>query len=110
MKTITLVVLHDKILKITNKFTVEIPDNGNVIDAIAAADIKLKETLGNKPFPIKILNNLLQLLWNPKSGEFYVDLGVDARDANNEWLPIADDPFYILPNDSRIFLTPDAGC
>ena len=66
MKTITLAVLHDKILRITNKFIVEIPDDGNVIDAIAAADIKLKEILGNKPFPIKILDNLLQLLWNPQ--------------------------------------------
>ena len=110
MKSITLSILHDKILRITKKFTVEIADKGNIIDAIAAADRELKETLNDKPFPIKILNNLLQLLWNPQSGEFYIDLGIDARDANNEWLPIADDPFYILPNGSRVFLTPDAGC
>ncbi len=103
-------VLHDKILKITNKFIVEIPDDGNVIDAIAAADLKLKEILGNKPFPIKILDNLLQLLWNPQSGDFYIDLGIDARTEDKEFLPLADDPFLNLPPSSSVFLTPDAGC
>ena len=110
MKSIVLSVLHSKILKIKDKFKVEISDDGNAIDAIAAADRQLKEILKGKPFPIKILNNLLQLLWNPKSGEFYVDLGIDARDSNKEWLPLADNPFFTLPDGSSIFLTPDAGC
>lgn len=110
MKTVFLSILHNKILKIKENFQIELPDNGNVIDAIAAADRQFKEILKERPFPIEILHNLLQLLWNPKSGDFYVDLGIDARDADNKWLPIADEPFFNLPHNSRIFLTPDAGC
>jgi len=110
LKSVSLTVLHDKILKIKGEFKVQIPDNGNVIDAIAAADKQLEEALNGKPFPIKVLNNMLQLLWNPKTGEFYVDLGIDARDSENNWLPVANDPMFNLPDNSSVFLTPDAGC
>ena len=110
MKNITLTILHDKIMKFKDEFHVQISDNGSTIDAIAAADKQLFEILKGKPFPIKVLNNMLQLLWNPKNGEFYVDLGIDARDENQNWLPVADDPQYNLPDNSSVFLTPDAGC
>jgi len=110
LKSIKLCVLHHKILRVKDEFHVQIPDDGSVIDAIAAADRQLRDILKGKPFPIEILNNLLQLLWNPKSGQFYIDLGIDARDSENNWLPITDNPFYNIPDNSSIFLTPDAGC
>ena len=97
-------------MKIKDEFNVQIPDDGSTVDAIAAADRELFEILKDKPFPIQVLNNMLQLLWNPKTGEFYIDLGIDARDENKSWLPVANDPLYNLPNNSSVFLTPDAGC
>lgn len=110
MKSVVLSVLQEKVLRIRDKFNVEIPDDGSTIDAIAVSDKKLKEILKDQKFPINNMNNLLHLLWNPKSGKFYEDLGIDAHGPNNEFLPIEKDPFLSLPNDSIVYLTPDAGC
>ncbi|MHA1893194.1 MAG: hypothetical protein ACTSX4_01710 [Candidatus Helarchaeota archaeon] len=110
MKKIELAILNSEIRAISENFSLVIDDDADVVDIIAAADKKLFEILGNRPFPIDIFNNLLHLLYNPKTGKFYTDVGVEARDKDGKWLPIAEDTSIQVPDQSYIYLTPDAGC
>ncbi len=110
MKTIEFSVLNSKILKYMDSMFLTVDDNANVIDIIATADQELTKILGNRPFPIDIFKNLLQLLYNPETDEFYGDVGVEARDQEKKWLPIVKDLSINIPDKSFIYLTPDAGC
>ena len=110
MKTIEFAVLNSEIRKYTESMFLEVDDDADVVDILAKADNKLFQILGNDPFPIDIFNNLMHLLYNPETEEFYTDVGTEARDANGKFLKIAQDPSMKVPNKSFIYLTPDAGC
>jgi len=85
-------------------FQVDIPDKGTIIDGLAAVDQKLKSLMKEEP-PEK----LLQLIWNPETGDFYVDVGIEARDINSEWIPLMSDPLRSLPAESTVLINPKAG-
>ena len=110
MKTVEVSVLNSIILKHADKIEVTVEDNADVIDVLAAVDRRFSEIIGNKEFPIKIYNNLLHLLFNPETEEFYVDVAVEARDKESKWLAIINDMSMIIPDQSYIYLIPDAGC
>ena len=110
MKTIELAILNSEILKFVDSMFLSVEENADVIDIIAAGDRELTKLLGDKPFPIDIFKNLLHLLYNPESDEFYGDIGVEARDPDKNWIPIVNDLSIKVPEKSFIYLTPDAGC
>ncbi|TFG05801.1 MAG: hypothetical protein EU536_01085 [Promethearchaeota archaeon] len=106
MKTSKISILDEAIHKINDTFTVEIPDDGTLIDALAGVDTQLKLILKGKPSP---LGDILQLIWNPQTGELYSDVGIEARDSKNEWIPVVNDPLLSLPTESNFMINPKAG-
>ena len=110
MKTIELAILNSEIRKYIETMFLTVDDDADVVDILAAGDEKFFGILGNDPFPIDIFNNLMHLLYNPETEEFYSDVGTEARDANGKFLKIANDPSIKVPDKSFIYLTPDAGC
>jgi len=111
MKTVELAILNTEIMSIKkDSMFLSVENDASVIDILAAGDNELKKLLGDKPFPIDIFKNLLHLLYNPESNEFYEDIGVEARDQDKNWLPIVKDLSINIPDKSFIYLTPDAGC
>ncbi len=97
---------------------VKVPEEANVVDLILLLDQEYHTMILNdgKDHAIDFLDakikSLLQLLWNPMEEKFYDDVGIKARTAppESEALPIELDWRYVLPNNSWIVLTPDAGC
>ncbi|MHA1715794.1 MAG: hypothetical protein ACTSXP_09120 [Promethearchaeota archaeon] len=88
----------------------EIDDDGDFLDAIAELD----KIYWKKPFRAKrgktIITSILQFIWDAKKNCIYDDVGIEARDEGNRWLPVKNDPFTELPTRSVILITPDAGC
>ncbi|MHA1650911.1 MAG: hypothetical protein ACTSYB_12015 [Candidatus Helarchaeota archaeon] len=110
MKQITISVLHPDIFKVTeDPITVTVDDNADIIQAIAAAD-RIFHQLCKGDFPVENLSSLLQFVWDVKSWNFFVDVGVEARAPDKTWLPLRDDPTLNLPPGAEIKLNPDAGC
>ena len=110
MKEITISILHPDIFKITkDPITVHVADDADVVQVIAAAD-EIFAKIAKGSFPIENLSNLLQLVWDIKSWNFFVDVGVEVRDRNKTWLPLRDNPTLILPAGTDVKLNPDAGC
>jgi len=97
-------ILDETILKIRDIFQVDIPDTGTIIDGLAAVDQQLKSLMKGEP-PEK----LLQLIWNPETGDFYVDVGIEARDINSEWIPLMSEPLRLLHEGSTVLINPKAG-
>ena len=110
MKTVELAILNSEILKYIDSMFLSVEDNADVIDILAAGDREFFKMLGDKPFPIDVFKNLLQLIYNPETDEFYSDIGVEARDKDKNWIPIVKDLSANIPDNSFIYLTPDAGC
>ncbi len=94
----------------------EISDTGDLIEAIAAFDRKFFQsskdnTTGRK----KLLDereaiSLLHMIWNPQQNTLYPNIGLEARGPQMKWLPLKDNPEQVLPPDSSITITIDAGC
>ena len=97
-------ILDETILKIRDTFQVDIPDEGTIIDGLAATDQQFKSLMKGEP-----PERLLQLIWNPQTGEFYADVGIEARDINSEWILLMSDPLRPLPAGSTILINPKAG-
>jgi hypothetical protein len=88
-----------------------------VIDLIAEMDheyfelCKKNDSLDTTFMDSKI-RTFLQLLWNPNTGEFYDDIGIEGRieGVQGESFPIEKQWDFVIPDNSRIILIPDAGC
>ena len=85
-------------------FQVDIPETGTIIDGLAGVDHQLKSLMKGEP-----PERFLQLIWNPETGDFYVDVGIEARDINSEWIPLMSDPLRLLPEGSTVLINPKAG-
>ena len=110
MKEVSIFVLHPELFSVSgDPITVEVADDADVVQAIAAAD-KIFAQLNKGSFPIENISNLLQLVWDIEAWNFFVDVGVEARAPDKSWLPLRDDPSLILPPGADVKLNPDAGC
>jgi hypothetical protein len=104
----------DKIL--ASPQIVEISDNGDLIEAIAAFDRKFFDHSKENPISRqKILDereakSLLHMLWNPRQNALYPNIGLEARGPQMKWIPLKDNMDLTLPPDSSIIITVDAGC
>lgn len=110
MKQLMVHILDPYIFEITkDPISVTVEDDADIIHTIAAADrIFAQMTKGS--FPVKNISNLLQYVWDFKEWNFFVDVGVEVRDAENNWIALRDNPNLILPPGTKIHLNPDAGC
>ncbi len=96
--------------------TVEISDTGDLIEAIAAFDRKFfEQSMTNLAGRKKVLDgrearSILHLLWNPQQNALYPNMGLEARGPQMNWLPLKENLEQVLPPDSSITITIDAGC
>ncbi len=104
----------DKILP--SPQTVEISDTGDLIEAVAAFDRKFfqsskENSIGRKKLlEEREVQSLLHLVWNPQQNSLYPNIGLEARGPQMNWLPLKENLEQVLPPDSSITITIDAGC
>ena len=109
MKQITIHILDPYIFEITkDPISVTVDDDADIVQAIAAADQIFAQM--TKSFPLENLSNLLQYVWDLKEWDFFVDVGVEVRDSEKNWIALRDEPTLILPPGTSVKLNPDAGC
>ena len=96
-----------------------VPDHYTVLDVIADMDRKyhkevkqhLTENELERILFDKTCKSLLQILWDPSTGNFYDDVVFKARDgfSGTKELPIGEDLDYVLPDGAYIVAAPDGG-
>lgn len=110
MKDIIISVLASEIMEIAkDPIAVTVDDDADIVQALAAADKIFTKMHGGK-FPIEELSSLLQLVFNPRTWEFYEDMGLEARAPDKTWVPLRGNASLNLPQGTDVKLTPDAGC
>ncbi|MHA1266963.1 MAG: hypothetical protein ACTSRS_17125 [Candidatus Helarchaeota archaeon] len=110
MKEILISVLASEIMEIAkDPIKVTVDDDADFIQAMAAAD-RIFAKLSEGKFPIEQLSSLLQLVFDPRSWNFYEDMGIECRTPDGRWIPLRADPSLNLPPGTDIKLTPDSGC
>lgn len=97
----------------------DVPDDANIIDILVTIDQEYWSKMFDTPneerklhFYDEYIHFLLQLLWDPREQRFCDDVGIDSfvNGASDQIIPIESNWKFNLPPDSRIILTPDAGC
>ena len=95
---------------IPDETQVTVDDGADFIDVLARID----ETYMKRPIKAKrgsvIIRSILQLVWNARTNEIFEDIGIEARDGSQGWLPLRGNPLSNLPDTSTILITPDPGC
>jgi hypothetical protein len=98
---------------------IEVPDDANILDILYMLDMEYWEKMKGVPhskrkmhFYDDKIHFLMQLLWDPNNLRFCEDVGIDTwyDPPTDESIPIEKDWKINLPPNSRIVLTPDAGC
>ena len=94
----------------------ELKDEANILDFIMELDKLYYEQIMSVPddrngkigFHDDNLKTLLHMMWNPKTGIFYDDVGLGVRSPPPEFkfIPIRRDQTISLPDRSNIMLTP----
>ncbi|MBN2149932.1 MAG: hypothetical protein JW839_00670 [Candidatus Lokiarchaeota archaeon] len=56
------------------------------------------------------IKSILQMAWNARTNEIFEDIGIEARDGAQNWLPLRNEPLTKVPDGSTILITPDPGC
>ena len=83
------------------KYTLEMDDDGTIIDALSKIDKNMIENPNTSVFPLYkgLIHSYLQLIWDAEENEIYGDCGVDAYGPNKEYMPLRDDiNFSLIPN------------
>ena len=81
--------------------TVEVEDNGSIIDVLSIIDKKLIEHPERSVFPLYkgLIHSYLQLIWDAEGNKIYEDCGIDAHGPNKEYMPLRDNiNFALFPN------------
>lgn len=89
---------------------VTLPPDSTVLEALCRLDQRIHARADPPPqyqFGAKFL---LQSLYNPETGEFFEDVCIESRGPGGEFLPLRAHPREPLPDQSSVFLWPDAGC
>lgn len=109
MKRVTIIIRQ---LEISKKFPeglrLILDDEASVLDAIRAADEKIKKAYGG--FPVKGFESLLQMVYHPSEDRFYKQVAIQAHTKSNGILNVRENLKMALPNETTIILIPDDGC
>ncbi|MHA1731153.1 MAG: hypothetical protein ACTSU5_04385 [Promethearchaeota archaeon] len=90
--------------------SVEVPADATVVEVLAELDRRVSK-LPVHPRKYHLgARCLLQLVWDPATGEIFEDVGIEARTASHEMIPLREHPATVIPDGSTLFLWPDAGC
>lgn len=106
-------------------FTVEYSEEKTLVELMIEIDLlwnqyllenaERQKTQINKQMPIfldKKILGITQLLWNPRDGTLYDDVGYEILHGFDrpEMRSVSDFANEKIPGDSRVVLMPDAGC
>ncbi len=93
-------------------FNIEIKDDGTFPEALAMVDKYIMNNPEESIFPLfdGFIHNYLQLFWNPKENKIYEDCGLMPYGPGRKFIPLRDNPDFILYPNSIIDLQLDPGC
>lgn len=111
MKTVKITFMDKAIRRV-------IPDDTpyNVDDAADFFDVlaRIDEIYMKGPIKAKrgetVVRSILQLVWNARNREVYEDIGLEARDPAQNWVPVRTEPSLLVPDGTSIMITTDPGC
>jgi len=91
-------------------YTINIQDDGTIIDAISNIDKKMMTNPEKSIFPLYkgLIHCYLQLIWNAEENNIYEDCGVDAYGPNKEFIPLRENIEFNLYSNSNIIITAHA--
>jgi len=91
-------------------YTINIQDDGTIIDAISNIDKKMIINPEKSIFPLYkgLIHCYLQLIWNVEENNIYEDCGVDAYGPNKEFIPLRENIEFNLYSNSNIIITAHA--
>jgi hypothetical protein len=103
MKHATLRILDSSLRQVLGgKFTIQLPEDANVLDLIAEIDASRKGQFFIEGYPE--YRSLLHMLWNPLTQRFYTQIALSAYTATNEFFEVRKTPRASLPDGLTIFL------
>ena len=89
---------------------VTVDDDADFVDILARID----ETYMKRSIKAKrgntVIRSILQFTWNARTNEIFEDIGIEARDKDQNWLSLRTEPLSKVANGSTILITPDPGC
>ncbi|MHA1793600.1 MAG: hypothetical protein ACTSVI_13225 [Promethearchaeota archaeon] len=111
MKTIIISILDPDLRRVLGEdIKVDINDDDDFLDAVA----KLDESYMKMPIKAKrgdtVFKSILRFIWDAENNQIYDDVGIEARDQDNNWIPVKNDPFVTLPGNTTVLISPEAGC
>jgi len=91
-------------------YTINIQDDGTIIDAISNIDKKMITNPEKSIFPLYkgLIHCYLQLIWDAEENNIYEDCGVDAYGPNKEFMPLRENIEFNLYSNSNIIITAHA--
>jgi hypothetical protein len=87
-----------------------------LVEAIAAFDQSFFRSSKENPacrkrvLEEREVQSLLHMLWNPRQNALYPNIGLEARGPQMKWIPLKENLDEVLPPDSAVIITVDAGC
>jgi len=109
MKEVILMVRQTQINRIFPKgFHLLLEDNDTVLEAIRAADEKIRDKV--ERFPVEKCKSLLHMVFHPRENRFYKQVAVQAYTASEPFVNLRENPSMSLPNGITIILVPEGGC
>ena len=101
------IIAPEPILNIGIEYTVEIKDDGTIVDALGVLDRRVFDNIEKSVFPLYkgLIKSYLQLIWDADDNKIYEDCAVNAYGPNREFMGIAQDIDINLIPDSKIILS-----
>jgi hypothetical protein len=74
-------------------YTIELDDNGTIVDALSALDKRVYSDPDDTTFPIYkgSISSYLQLIWDSEENRIYEDCAVNAYGPSREFMNLQDD-------------------
>ncbi|MHA2391622.1 MAG: hypothetical protein ACXAEX_06605 [Promethearchaeota archaeon] len=85
-------------------YTINIDDNGTIVDALSKIDKKMYSNPDDTVFPLfkGLIYSYLQLIWDGEENRIYEDCAINAYGPNREFMNLQDDVDTNLYPNSKI--------
>jgi len=101
------IIAPERVLNSGIDYTVEIKDDGTIVDALGVLDNNVFDNKEKSIFPLYkgLIKSYLQLIWDAEENKIYEDCAANAYGPNREFMGISQDANINLYPDSKIILS-----
>ncbi len=101
------IIAPERVLSNGIDFTVEIKDDGTIVDALGILDKRVFDNLEKSVFPLYkgLIKSYLQLIWDAEEDKIYEECAINAYGPNREFMGLNEDININLYPNSKIILS-----